>query len=78
MNNNKEEFNEHICFARKNQSNEYFKQCPHKKKYGNFCGKHKNYLVNKLIPFSVDFNNSNICYTIPVKAPFGAILLAVL
>lgn len=40
------------CFARKNQTNEYYKQCPCNKKYGNFCGKHKNYLAKKLIPIT--------------------------
>ena len=64
--NTKIEFNEHNCFARKNQSNEYFKQCPHKKKFGNFCGKHKNYLINKLIPFTVSNDKCSLatCHTI--------------
>ena len=45
-------FNENLCHARKNQKNNYHKQCSYSKKKGNFCGTHKNYLLNKLIPFN--------------------------
>ena len=48
----KVEVNTKLCYARKNQNTEYFVQCPHNKKFGNFCGKHKNYLIKKLIPIN--------------------------
>ena len=40
------------CLARRNQSSLYNQQCPHLKKNGHYCGKHKNYLKNKLIPIN--------------------------
>ena len=43
----------------KNQNDEFCIQCPHLKKYGNFCGKHKNYLIKKLIPITQDITNNN-------------------
>jgi len=45
-------FDVNLCFARKNQKEHYHLQCPCNKKIGNFCGKHKNYLVKKLIPIN--------------------------
>ena len=45
-------FNVNLCFARKNQKEHYHLQCPCNKKFGNFCGKHKNYLAKKLIPIN--------------------------
>ena len=45
-------FDVNLCFARKNQKEHYHLQCPCNKKNGNFCGKHKNYLVKKLIPIN--------------------------
>ena len=38
------------CYARKNQTTGCMTQCPFKKKFGNFCGKHRNYLSKNLIP----------------------------
>ena len=32
----KVEVNTKLCYARKNQNTEYFVQCPHNKKFGNF------------------------------------------
>jgi len=45
-------FNNILCVARKNQTNNYDIQCPFKKKNGEFCGKHRNYLLKKLIPIN--------------------------
>ena len=44
-----------LCLARKNQKTDFFKQCPCSRKNGSeFCGKHKNYLNNNLIPINVN------------------------
>jgi hypothetical protein len=45
-------FNNILCIARKNQTNNYDIQCPFKKINGDFCGKHRNYLLKKLIPIN--------------------------
>ena len=45
-------FDVNLCYARKNQKEHYHLQCPCSKKVGDFCGKHKNYLVKKLIPIN--------------------------
>ena len=47
------------CLARRNQNSLYNMQCPHLKKHGDFCGKHKNYLNKKLIPINVNDNQEN-------------------
>ena len=48
------------CLARRNQNSLYNMQCPHLKKHGDFCGKHKNYLNKKLIPINVSDNQEDI------------------
>jgi len=48
----KNSINPELCIARKNQTNNYNFQCPFKKKIGHYCGKHKNYLLNKLVPIN--------------------------
>lgn len=52
-----QKINLNYCLARKNQTTFYNLQCPHLKKVGYYCGKHKNYLKNKLIPIN---ENSNL------------------
>ena len=47
-----QKYNLNYCLGRKNQTTFYNQQCPHLKKIGDFCGKHKNYLKNKLIPIN--------------------------
>lgn len=47
-----QKINLNYCLARKNQTTFYNLQCPHLKKVGDYCGKHKNYLKNKLIPIN--------------------------
>lgn len=54
---NKIKIDLNYCLARRNQTSLYNQQCPHLKKNGNFCGKHKNYLKNKLIPITQNDNN---------------------
>lgn len=47
------EINENLCFARKNQTKDFHLQCPlFKKNNTNYCGKHRNYLKNKLLPIN--------------------------
>jgi hypothetical protein len=47
------EINHNLCLARKNQKKDFHIQCPlHRKNNTDFCGKHRNYLVNKLIPIN--------------------------
>ena len=47
------EINYNLCLARKNQKKDFHVQCPlHKKNNTDFCGKHRNYLANKLIPIN--------------------------
>ena len=36
-----------LCMARKNQKNSILVQCPNKRKFGDFCGKHKSYHQSK-------------------------------
>ena len=45
-----------LCSARKNQTNNYHLQCPSKRKIGHYCGKHKNYLLKKLIPIDQQYD----------------------
>jgi len=47
------EINANLCFARKNQKLDFHKQCPLPKKNNtDYCGKHRNYLKNKLFPIN--------------------------
>ena len=48
--------NLNYCLARRNQTTYYNQQCPHLKKVGDYCGKHKNYLKNKLVPINQNNN----------------------
>ena len=48
--------NLNYCLARRNQTTYYNQQCSHLKKVGDNCGKHKNYLKNKLIPINQNKN----------------------
>jgi hypothetical protein len=56
--------NKNKCFARKNQKNDYNEQCKNNKKYGNFCGVHKNYLEKNCITINSkdnkEFNSDKI------------------
>lgn len=48
LNRNDNIINTNLCLARKNQKNDINIQCPNKRKYGDFCGKHKNYKYKKI------------------------------
>ena len=50
------------CFSRKNKTNGIQLQCPHKKKYGDYCGRHKD--ENKW-RFRIDKQLEGVC--IPIK-----------
>lgn len=55
--------NNTLCMARKNQKNEINVQCPNKKKFGDYCGKHKNYDIYNLTRIDTelrsDYQNQN-------------------
>mgnify|MGYP001483119919 FL=1 len=56
QNTNKIKIDTTLCMARKNQKDSIMIQCPNKRKYGNFCGKHKNYHNTKFLRIDEDKN----------------------
>lgn len=62
--NNQIIINPNLCMARKNQKENFMVQCPHIKKFGDFCGKHKNYLQHNFLKINETSNNNNKCIPI--------------
>ena len=52
--------NTNKCMARKNQKNAIRFQCPNDKKYGDFCGKHKNYESKNLVRIDQNLDSDRI------------------